>query len=410
MRQLIALCFIALIGTSMAVEIVEKSEMKVTTVPRGILAQIAARISADGPLDDVFGLFETLTNTIRGEQAKHDSLAQRQQVECKSEREFRNKEIGQAAAALSRASAEKTACSQSLDQAKIELRTNRKTQQDVGTIVRGITETRQSENAAFKRNAGAYKQAIEAVTEGRNILRAAYQGSASLLEVSKASAKMFTAGVEVGKAHHFGPVISALAQVAAKADLLIDANVLQRVEDLFRILLERLVRGQGRDQKVEAAAVSRFEQFNGKLQKQLKSLKKREGAIVSNISTLERCVLKAENIITLATTKKERNTSLFQVADKMCKNFEAEYKTASAARKEELTLIDKMRTVVSKKLKFTKGVEGRGRQNQDQFAKYQNKAQIAGPATWTKKGGVRNLKGEALQGKTFKFDADLARI
>jgi septal ring factor EnvC (AmiA/AmiB activator) len=64
------------------------------------LTQVEAKLKTNGPLDAITKLLDEFKKTITDEQLAHDNLHARQQAECASEFEFREKEIRDAEGAL----------------------------------------------------------------------------------------------------------------------------------------------------------------------------------------------------------------------------------------------------------------------------------------------------------------------
>lgn len=397
-RQAIALIFLGLICSSLATD--AANAIPVATQwnpkqPREILSQIASRIASDGPLDDIWGLFTSLTNTIRKEQSKHDSLSDRQKKECKLERTFRRKEVADAQSALSRASGEKKTCESALRQNTESLEFNQKTQGETSTSIQILDDARKRDADHHKTKIGNLNAALSAIDEGEKILGELFNGQASLVELSSATVKMFTGAVDLGITEMYVPVIAALAQVAQKSELLIDQNVVKKIQDLINQLRKSIQNRLQKSEANEAKAISAYQTNRDKLAKQLADLKESEKTLKENIANYNQCILKAENIIILATTKRDRNAALLGDADKMCKTFEAEYKEGTEQRKQELALLAKMEGIVRKRLGgVSKDVSQRASQEKGEWAKHENVAVLKGPAAPPKKGSKNYSKAE----------------
>eukprot|EP01017_Pseudomicrothorax_dubius_P041340 TRINITY_DN659_c0_g1_i1.p1 TRINITY_DN659_c0_g1~~TRINITY_DN659_c0_g1_i1.p1 ORF type:complete len:209 (-),score=45.39 TRINITY_DN659_c0_g1_i1:80-706(-) len=159
-------------------------------LPNNLLAEISARLATDGPLDDIWKLFDTLETNIRNEQVKHDELYTKQQAECKSERSFRNKEIADATSALNRAGEEKNSCQISLTQAQGDLKTNLKSQTDIENALQTIQQQRTGGNEAYQQRVREHTESLQAIEQGASVLHDLYSGTANLVDLSKVSMTM----------------------------------------------------------------------------------------------------------------------------------------------------------------------------------------------------------------------------
>jgi len=90
-----------------------------------IFAQVSAKLTGGGPMQEILDLLDSLKADIAGEQAEHDSQYDRYGEDCETEQTFRREEIDDAETALDRIVPEKNSCLTERDASKDKLIKNR---------------------------------------------------------------------------------------------------------------------------------------------------------------------------------------------------------------------------------------------------------------------------------------------
>jgi hypothetical protein len=86
-----------------------------------LLTQVEAKLKTNGPLDAITRMLDDFKKQVTDEQLAHDNLFARQEKECASEYEFREKEVREAEGALKSATETLNGCQAQSVRAKGDL-------------------------------------------------------------------------------------------------------------------------------------------------------------------------------------------------------------------------------------------------------------------------------------------------
>jgi len=159
---------------------------------------------------------------------------------------------------------------------------------------------------------------------------------------------MLIQAAKIRKVHMLAPVMAALAQIATN-QLQADEGILDRVKELLRKFRNDVEVDYRTAEEEENTSIEEFNENKTRTEQTIANLEGQEESLGLELQALGKCILTQTGIIQTATAKRDRNQRLWDDATAMCTSFTNEYESASKGRKEELQLLEVIRTKVEEK-------------------------------------------------------------
>jgi hypothetical protein len=115
-----------------------------------LLTQVEAKLKTNGPLDAITRMLDDFKKTVNDEQIAHDGLFARQEKECASEYEFREKAVREAEGALKSATETLNGCQAQSIRAKGDLDTTKKQLMENRNFLASLLQLRKQEEYDFE--------------------------------------------------------------------------------------------------------------------------------------------------------------------------------------------------------------------------------------------------------------------
>ncbi|KAM3131060.1 hypothetical protein pb186bvf_016872 [Paramecium bursaria] len=349
MRSLV-ICAILLLATANAASLTQKYPFNYSK-KRSIMAvmmEVEAKLKSKSPLDAILNVLNDFRDAVNTEQVNHDEIYNVQQTECASEHEFRSKQVTDASNVLRDSSAQLSSCETQKARTSNQFNVNEQQTFSNEEHLNIVLATRDAEEAYFKKRSQDYEDALHAIDEASDILTSIYSGSGSFAEVARVSKTMLQNAINVKATLQYAPVLSALAQLAAKERQL-DESALERVAQLLETLRKNVQQAYSDFSAGNAVAVAAFNDQKDRLKVTLGRLERQHDRLQDKLDALNQCIGTQSAIAQTASQKLQRNTQLWDQAKALCSTFDNEYNYATQTRRQELQLVTQLEELVEKR-------------------------------------------------------------
>ncbi|CAD8154258.1 unnamed protein product [Paramecium pentaurelia] len=318
-----------------------------------VLAEVESKIQANSPLDAVLNVLKQFKEAVNVEQVNHDQIFNIEYSECDSEFEFRNKEVEDASNIVRDSTSQLNVCKTSKIRTTNQQEVN---QQQLFTYQEHLTlilTTAENEQGYFKKRGRDYEDSLHAIDEALDILSGIANGKRSFAELSSVSKSMLQTSFNIQQTINYAPIFYAFTQLASQQDL-VDPSQIERVEQLLLQLRENVHDTYNEFTTSNAAAVAAFNDQKDRINIILNRLSNQEERLQDKLDHLNQCIGTQSAIVQAASTKLQRNQQLWDQAVALCNTFEAEYFTATMARRSEISLITELEQQVIKRFQVVK--------------------------------------------------------
>jgi hypothetical protein len=214
-------------------------------------------------------------------------------------------------------------------------------------------ETRDVRHQEWENLNQEYEDAIEAVDEAITLVRHLRAGS-SFIQLKGRFQKVqnkFTEHVKKSKhAHLYTPIISALTQLASKAD----QDTIRRILDLLADLRDALVNSKAADGAIEDTESEDWENLRNDLENERETLNAKRSALESAIQTFQSIVEESSENIEYHTVQYENANDNWDSENEYVENLRQQYEGTKAARDTELDIITRLNEHFQDKIKGLK--------------------------------------------------------
>jgi len=307
-----------------------------------VFTEVEAKIKAGGPLDIIAKTLDDFTQAVIAEQSAHDALHERSTNECNGEFDFRSKEVADAVGALKQGQATLDGCVDQKARATSDLSFTRKVLAETQNFLRILTESRQHEAEDFLAKSESYEYNSAGINEAIDILEGVFSGESSLIELVRHAHKLLANSVQIGGAAKWAPAMSALAQVTFNGGA--DNELLEQIRNILNKLHGDFDEAFKELQELELKNQEAFDSVKARTSDQIEALTATQGNLEVELSQLNKCIVTQTGIVGSATAKRDRNQRLWDEAGNLCNTSEAEYTASTAQRREELDIIDALRS------------------------------------------------------------------
>lgn len=343
-----------------------------------VLTQVETQLKMGGPLDAITKALDDFATAIDEEQATHDALKEKQDVECEDEFKLREQAVAEAEGALKEAQETLDGCKAQKTRAEGDLAITKKQLAENKQFLINAQNTRNKEHYAFETLQGKHEQvvaAIDAAIQYINDFAAAEQKGQSFVQLTKHANKILVMAVQLQTVHHMGPALSALSQLGSMEEN--DDAFIEELKNIFRKFRQNSVEEFEARQQAEAESQKAFDEEKARLESIIEHLTAQQANLEQEISELNKCVMVQQGIVADATAKRNRNAKLLEDAKAVCAAFQKEYDQATAARTEEKSLLAAIRAKVEERFAQLEGkesVQTRGRQDKEDWT-YENQSE-----------------------------------
>ncbi|EAS07284.3 Ndc1 protein (macronuclear) [Tetrahymena thermophila SB210] len=308
--------------------------------------QVSALDPSENAADALIDQLNQMEGAIRKEQQAHDELAQEQDAECAQEFQFRQNEINDAQNAFDAANAAAGRCQNALTASQADLEKANNYVSSIQQILAGLASQRLAEHNAYEDLVNNQLQpAIDAVQGAYPILSDFASQTVSFVQFSNHINKMFLQMVKANKVNSFTAILTVLL---SQPDFQhgVGRDAIDQLQALFEQLEQDLQAALDHATEVENNAVQVYNDTVNEYNAVLATLDATISSLNDYISSLENCVQNENSIASQANAKKVRNSDALAYAVDMCQAFDTEYQNATAARNDELALLQKLENFV----------------------------------------------------------------
>lgn len=336
-----------------------------------ILAQVKSRLTAQGPLNEVYELLDDLEKTITDEQASHDALRAKQTEQCLDEKNFRTKEINDAQFAMDRASAEKKSCQQALDKSTDLLSRNRVDQSTNRAALDAQNQQREADRNLYNQRKQDHADLIAAIGRTVDILNSLLepQSTGAYIQLNRQLTNLLVVSSRNRQTKSAAPIITAMAQIALNK--FSNQASVEKVLSLLDDLRKNTEDSEANYDEDERKSIELYNSTVAQLEEEYARLLSEEAVLVKHVADMTACVANEQAVYDEAEKKFNRNTELLANSENLCASWESQYQVESANRKEELEVIADLREITKRRLSQLKG-DAAKRADQDNFDAYKN--------------------------------------
>ncbi|KAL4466334.1 hypothetical protein ABPG72_020183 [Tetrahymena utriculariae] len=308
--------------------------------------QVSALDPSENAADALIDQLNHLEGEIRSEQQAHDELAAEQDAECAHEFQFRQSEINDAQNAFDAANAAAGRCQNALTASQADLEKANNYVSSISQILAGLASQRLAEHNAYEDLVNNQLQpAIDAVQGAYPILSDFASQTVSFVQFSNHINKMFLQMVKANKVNSFTAILTVLL---SQPDFQhgVGRDAIDQLQALFEQLEQDLQAALDHATEVENNAVQVYNDTVTEYNAVLATLDATIQSLNDYIDSLQNCVQNENSIASQANAKKVRNSDALAYAVDMCQAFDTEYVNATAARNDELALLQKLENFV----------------------------------------------------------------
>ncbi|KAL4468885.1 hypothetical protein ABPG72_009155 [Tetrahymena utriculariae] len=307
-----------------------------------MMTNVESKMGVKAPIQEIFKLVDDYKDSVLDEQLNQNNLFDKQNKECVDEIDFREKEIESASDAVKKAQTALDSCKSQNARAQSDLDTVNNQVLETQNYLSQIIATREQQADDFQKAAQAYSYNADAADEAIEILSEIWSGEASFVQLANHANRMLVHAIQIKKVHKLTPVMTALAQLAAKK-LIADEALINNVMSLLRDFRASLEVDFQNLQESEQSAIEQYHTNKSRTEDFLFTLQKSQKDLQAELVKLSQCINNQSAIFTTAQAKLQRNTQLLDAAQNMCSSFKKEYDSATNARNQELELIEVIR-------------------------------------------------------------------
>jgi len=337
-----------------------------------ILAQVKSRLTAQGPLNEVYELLDELETTITTEQANHDALRAKQTEQCLDEKNFRTKEINDAKFAMERASAEEKTCQEALEKSSGLLSKNRDDQATNRQALEAQNNQREADRQLYNQRKQDHADLIAAIDRSVEIVNSLLepQSTGAYIQLNRQLTNLLVVSSRNRQTKSAAPIITAMAQIALNK--FSNQASVQRVLDLLEELRKNTEVSAANYDEDERKSIELYNSIVAQLENEYARLLSEEAVLVKHVGDMSACVDNEKAVYQEAENKFNRNSELLASSESLCESWESQYQVESDNRTEELQVIADLREITKRRLSQLKG-DAAKRADQDTFDEYQNK-------------------------------------
>jgi hypothetical protein len=337
-----------------------------------ILAQVKSRLTAQGPLNEVYELLDTLEKQIRDEQIAHDDSRIIQNKNCVDEEAFRTKEINDAKFAMERALAEEKRCQGALDKSNDLLTKNRKDQEINRAALEAQINQRDADKKLYDQRKQDHADLISAIDRSVDIVNSLLepQSTGALIQLNRQLTNLLVVSSRNRQTKSAAPIITAMAQIALNK--FSNQASVEKVLGLLETLRKNTEKSEDNYDEDERKSIELYNEVVAELGNEYDRLLSEEAVLVKHVADMTACVANEKAVFEEAQRKFIRNTELLESSRALCESWESQYQVETDNRNEELDVISDLREITKRRLSQLKG-DAAKRADQDAFDAYKNK-------------------------------------
>jgi len=344
-----------------------------------------------------------LASKLKEDQDKHRDISDSMNSKCRSEEDFRQKEVTDAQNALNKSNDTKAKCDASLAASQKNLPDLQNAKASYTKSLEDATAQRKQENETYNARKQDYEEAIKFLTDFAQYVGGKVKDQFSSFSFLEKSEQLLRHSTKLGLLKEAVPILITLAQDAPaakdysyKSNLDLGQKLKDSLNDLQNIIESDYKENESSEKKLAAA----FVELENKLKAAISTLETNITTTEEQITKMTICVTDESAVISAASEKLNRNSNLRESARKMCADFATEFVNATNSRLEEIKLIEEILAVIDKKFaNVSESLKLYLESVKDGWLKYKNSTEFQAYVEYIHKRIENNERGHDLANK-----------